>query len=300
MKTKSLLALALVIPFTLLGGESSLWPPFWNRFSAVQISVGNHLLMNYPWTLEEFLPLAEGSDLLKNHSFDDYTYSSGFGMYPHRSNSTVVSASLVAPLGSKEEGHGGELRAGLRYHAGNSRSLEMSRRVSLLTDTLYTSQGGYFGTIETVENDRYLLTYSSNQLILDISMVFSTAARHRVTLYGGVGLAAGFSLSSYATVEHRNNIYNLLQTKRDNVFSTYHLWVADQFHREKISAPGNAGATLFLPAGLSVQPLKKGGAGERVHFFYEIQPGIQLTRITGHTTYFSSGTEHRVGVKLSR
>jgi hypothetical protein len=299
MKTRSLLVLAFVLPFSLFGAKASSRPPFGINFSAFQMSIGNQYLMSYPWTLEEFLPLAGGSALLKNQSFDDYDYSGGFGPYPGRSNAPSVSASFVATPGSHEDGRGAILRTGLRFQAGNSRSLEVTRRVSGIPDTLYSIQGGYFGTIETYEFDNYRLTYGSNRLLLDLSVLYSTGSRYRIRFYGGAGVAAGFSLSSRATIEHRNGKYNILKTRRDETHYSHYLYVNEELHREEINAPRNTGGSLFLPAGLSLYPGKKGGARERVHLFFEIQPGIHLTRIKGHSSYFSSGIEQRVGIQLS-
>lgn len=245
-------------------------------------------------TLTDFKILAPQSVLLSNNLTD---YSSSSDAFIITGN-TMFSAMLGLHFSDKQKTSlktNPLLRLGITYFSGRALTGSLYKENSKPYDTLTSAQTGQTIYIDSVTLERYGMNYSYEQLRIDGSLIFRTNPGARWTIYSGIGVTAGISINAQTDIYY----YIDKHTEQANNanYSSYNGTVT--FDREKIRNKNNFGASAFIPLGIDFRIGKKREFWKRLHLFYELKPGINITSISELRTITNASLQHGLGLRVS-
>ena len=255
------------------------------------------------WNIGDFQTLAPNSELL-NQDFSGYNsgnfYSSGFGMGMNANRQVTMMIGMNFSDKDKTTITGNpHFRLGLSYRSGSLISGNVSRTDRFTFDTL-TSSGGTAYTVDSVFNNNYSMSYSTQQLHLDASLIFRTSPERRASLFGGIGVMAGMGINSRTAVDYyqsRGTIVNYPSYQNDN-FGMYVSNGAMTYDSETIRNKSVFGVNVYVPMGLDLRLCNRNEFWKRVHLSLEMRPGLSLISSPelGLLTSFTSF--HGLGMKI--
>lgn len=247
-------------------------------------------------SLEDFKTLAPNSILLNN----DFTgFSSGNGFVIN--TNSMFSFNLGMRFSDKEKTKfmgNPLLKMGVSYLNLNTLGTYYYKNEMSRGDTLTASQSGQVIYVDTINTTNYWMDYSSDQIRLDVSLVFSTNTEARWSLYTGMGFTAGISVNSKTYISHgdytRADYYNpSTNTTYSENLSTY------AGSSETFRNKSNFGASIFLPMGVDFRIGKKNEFWKHIHLFYDIRPGLNIMAIPELGTFANVSIQHGLGFRYS-
>lgn len=247
-------------------------------------------------SLDDFNKLAPNSLLLAN-DFSDYNQSGGFGI----SGNANFSVMLGLKFSDKEKSFykaNPLLRLGFTYSTGSSFNMFYSKVDRIPYDTLVSSQTGKETYIDSLHSSQYGMSYSSEQLRFDGSLIFRTNPEARWSLFTGIGLTAGVSLNAKTQVFYNES--KSTKSKNDDFeFENHGLisFFADE--RETTKNKTNLGMSVYVPIGVDFRIGKNKEFWKRTHLFYELNPSINVNSIPELYTITSTELQQRFGVRVN-
>lgn len=244
-------------------------------------------------TIDEFKILAPGSQLLKGDFTGYNQYNSYFSTY-----NSMFSVNLGFRFANKSKTaylKNPLFRLGVTYLTTTDLSNGLSRDDSFRSDTLISMTSGQIYYIDSTVYRTYNMAHSSDQLRLDLSLIYRTDPQARWQFYGGFGITAGVSLKSYT------NIYYTVGSTLNS--TDYYFYPAyGQVYDSKSEYFKNSadfGATAYVPLGIDFRMGKKRPFWKRTHLFYELRPGAGFTSIGDLDTYGNVSIHQGLGLKVN-
>ncbi len=236
-------------------------------------------------TLEDFHALAPGSKLL---SGDLSAYEEQEFYQKTNGISGMAGFHTALSFADRKTGKTGknlQLRIGFFYMSGRHFNYKLEHSESMRTDTLTSSQTGDVIYLDSVFRSTYDMKYSSDQLRLDVCMLYRFNPAARFSFYAGFGAAGGIVFNAMTQIEYKlkksvesANPY----ADRIEVFS------ADEsnFEREKIKNKSGTGYSVYVPIGVDLRLGRKKNGPGRVHFFWEALSALNSLTVPelGNTT----------------
>jgi hypothetical protein len=299
MKTTSIyLAIILqMVSYSVFGQEDL--PKSTKKISIkdVYIQTGTFSENNTNGTLSDFKMLAPQSVLLQKNLTDFYQ-SSGFST----STNNMFSIMLGLQFSDKQKSAykaNPLLRLGISYFSVTSITSAFYKEERFPYDTLTSSQTGQVIYIDSIISKSYSMNYSSEQLRLDASLIFRTNPEARWSLFAGIGVNAGLSINANTDIYF--NRYESSDTRfiNGNASSPYGYSNTDNSKTEKFKNKSNFGLSTYIPMGVDFRIGKKKEFWKRMHLFYELRPGINITSIPELRTITNSSIQHGIGLRVS-
>jgi hypothetical protein len=295
MKIKLHLIMVFVSGTMYLPAQSDSLKPI-QRMSACEVNVlfGGYFQPIQYGTIAEFQKLAPGSELLKSdftgyNQYNDYV-SSVNSMFAvnlgFRFGNSSKTAYRKSPL----------LRLGFSYFSTTDLANNLSKTSTFRSDTLISSTNGQVYYIDSTVYRSYNMRHTSDQLRLDVSLIYRTDPKARWQFYGGVGLTAGASLKSYTTIDYM--VGNSLQSTDYYFYPMY----ADQgsaYKNEYFRNTADIGLSAYVPLGLDFRMGKKRPFWKRTHLFYEARPGASFSSIGDLGSFANVSVQQGLGIKVN-
>lgn len=298
---KSIIALSLLfVAFTVNAQESKKLRRI--NVNEFYLYAGSSNIWNDYGTLEDFKALAPQSTLLKN----DF---SGFntGSAQHYTNTSMFSTMIGIQFRDKEKKQyrsNPQLRTGIAYFNNSNMSRWFSTNERIPIDTLVSAKTGQTAYIDSVHSENYGMHYSSQQLCLDLSLLFRTDPEARWSLYAGIGMIAGISINSITEVYYRNSysIDSYFETGSEpfggrNSHSGYD-HSRSEHGSEIFQNKNNTIFGAYLPLGVDFRIGQNRDFWKRIHLFYEARPSINMTSIPELRTFTNASIFHGIGIKV--
>jgi hypothetical protein len=238
-------------------------------------------------SLDDFRKLAPQSDMLARDlsSYDQQASGSYFN------GGTLFVASLGLKF-KKKDGNdyraNPQLRIGISYFSSTPLTAGLTRTESFVVDTLVSTVTGEVVLQDSVVNESYNMSYIADQLRLDAALIFRTNPEARWSLYGGIGLAAGVSINPRTEVFYSN--WNF-----DEEFNSGY----GNYESERFNNQTSFGLLAYLPLGLDFRLGKNQEFWKRLHLFYEISPGLNMTFIPELNTATNIAIRNGLGLRVS-
>lgn len=245
-------------------------------------------------TLENFRKLCPNSPTLMQNFNDYYPYSS----YNSSGNGFFT---LGIGMRQKKKENGPTIRLGIMYTQGTSIIGGYFKADSYPVDTLVSAQTGKKTYIDSIVRDQYHFRHTSNHVRMELSSVWRTTPRHKMKLYGGIGISGGFSLNSQTTIlRSKSSWYS------SSPYSYYYGYpYQDTYYggsvQEVVQNKMQTFAAVFCPFGLDYQlSKKKSSFWNKLNLFLEFRAQIGYTKIpeikTSMQAYMQSGFGLRVSI----
>lgn len=237
-------------------------------------------------TLSTFRKLAPDSEILSGDlsDYDDYSYFLNSGLGVFNTN--------VALKFNKQDGvekNGPLLRLGITYQGGALLSQSMNFELRTPYDTLVSSQTGEEEYRDSIFTSDLEMRYLTSQVLADVSVIWRTNPDFRWGVYGGIGIAGGFSFDNRTVIEDRKNYF----TSTDRGYDFPSTSKKEIFNNENAYC-----ALVYLPIGANVA-LGKNNFWELINFVVELRPAISVISVPELETDISATIPFSCGVKVS-
>jgi hypothetical protein len=295
MKTKLILMLVFVSGLSCLTAQNDSLRPI-QKLNACEVNVlfGGYFQPIQYGTIAEFKKLAPGSELLKA----DFTAYNQFNDYVSSINS-MFSVNLGFRFGNSSKSAYRKnplLRLGFSYFSTTDLANNLGQTTTFRNDTLVSSGTGQVYYIDSTIYRSYNMQHTSDQLRLDVSLVYRTDPKARWQFYAGLGLTAGASLKSYTTVNY--------MVSGSLVSTDYYLYPVSseqnyEYKNEYFRNSADIGMSAYVPLGLDFRLGKKRPFWKRTHLFYEARPGASFSNIGDLGFFANISVQQGLGIKVN-
>ena len=184
-----------------------------------------------------------------------------------------------------------QLRIGVAV-SGTSFNNFVSKTDRVPYDTLTSSQTGQTVYYDSVTYRSYSMQYNARQLKLDVSLLYRMYPSARWSLYGGIGLQGGASLTAYSDITYSE--YSVIEGKtsdynyQDNVNRT-----------ERIINKNIQEVVAYLPVGVDFRLGKRKEFLKQIHLFTELRPFVSVLNIPELGTFSGTGFQNIMGLRVT-
>ncbi len=265
----------------------------------VNLLFGSYYQSQQVGTIAEFQKLAPGSKLLM----------SDFSGYNQSGNSwTNFNGQFAANIGFKFANKGRTsykpnpiLRLGFSYFNITDLSSSLVKNSSFRSDTLVSINNGSNYYIDSMITRSYFMSHNSDQVRLDISLLFRSNPKARWQFFAGVGLTAGGSLNANTTINYNvyNDVYSADRLYNDNPYYYPYSNSNSNYLNEYFRNGFDLGFSLNAPLGIDFRMGKKRDFWKKLHLFYEVRPGIAVSNIGDLGTFANTSVQQGLGLKLN-
>jgi len=243
------------------------------RLGSASVAIGAATDPTPSLNLQEFNMLATNSVLLQN----DF---SGFSKYDHFYNNSGVAFSVLVGIDFLDKDKttydkGLQLRIGINYLGGLRANQSMQRTDRFSTDTLESTQSGQVIFIDSTHYQDYTMSYSHDQLQLDLSLVYSTRTKSFLSLYAGIGVSAGVSVVSQTRISYESRFDD---SRRYNDFGGYRD-VSSATNEQFYNQP-NFSVSGYIPLGAELRLGRNRALWNQLKLFTEMRPGISYFHLS--------------------
>ncbi len=245
----------------------------------------------------DFKVLAPNSILLKNtqqsNSFTSFDVSSGgggeiqLGFSPRNKDKTGYKKNTTCRLGAS---YG--TSSLINYYTHNS--------THKIYDTLKSSTPANTMYLDSVRTINTGANYTSNELRISISSIFRTNADARWSLFAGVGVNCGISLSATTTTYAYSSLTKELVDVIGNHYEVSRQGIDNNsVVRESFKNKTNFSFASYIPMGIDFRMGKKREFWKHAHLFYEMRPTLNTTLIPELAPIVNFGAQQGVGFRYS-
>lgn len=290
MKINNLLlvSILLIASFSVLSQTEQ--PKVIKRISVndVYVQVGLLSEFNKNGTLSDFKTLAPQSTLL-NNDFTTYTQSNGSVL----TSNAGFSYMLGLQFRDREKTNYKSnplLRLGVSYFGGTTLDGNLYKQERKHYDTLFSKQSGKEYYLDSVTTTNYSMSYRSQQIRFDGSLIFRTNPSARWSFYSGMGITIGASINAQTDV-----FYSKYTSGNGSSYS----FAGSSYKFETYRNKNNIGFSGYIPMGIDFRIGKKREFWKMTHLFYELRTGINMTSISELRTITNGGIQNGLGVKVT-
>jgi len=266
------------------------------RVGNVYLSAGSHT-GNDELEVGDLFKLASNSEILKDDisQYDKNSFlRTGDGRY--------VSMKLgldFADKNGKAYKMNPQLQLGFTYMKSNTWNFNLRDEKRVRFDTLTSSSSSHIIFVDSIYDSKTYLDYSSENLLLDIALIYRTDPLDKWSVFGGIGLAGGVSVRA-ATDVHRINTSHIRYVIPGGNYYYYGEYNTDPQHdRETFKNEMNILAIAQLPVGVNFRVSKSDNFWKNVNLFYEMTPFLKYLNVPETGSYISVGMKHGVGLKMN-
>lgn len=243
-------------------------------------------------SLTDFQKLNPNSALL-NENMEGYTSSTGFT----GSAGPTVNANLGINFANYEKtayNSSAQLRVGIAFSEITlSNSLSKSERTRF--DTLTSSQTGQMVFYDSVKSSSYNMNYKTQQLRIDVSVIYRTNPAARWSVYGGIGIEGGGSILTYTDLRYSE--YSTIASSNSTYGNSG--YSSSPSRSERIVNKNSYGYAMYLPMGVDFRMGNKREFFKQLHLFYEARPFINNTFIPELGGLNSIGFKSGLGLRVT-
>lgn len=231
--------------------------------------------------------------VLLSENMDGYTISNGF----MASAGPTFNANLgfnIANNAKTEYKSNTQLRIGITFSE-ISMSNNLSKTDRKRFDTLTSSQTGQMVFSDSVTYSSYTMNYKTQQLRIDVSIIYRTNPAARWSVFGGIGIEAGESIMAYTDINYSE--YSTVTPANSTSGTSYSS--NTPYRSEQIINKNTYGYAAYLPMGLDFRIGNKREFFKQLHVFYEARPFVNYTYIPELGSINSVGIKSALGLRVT-
>jgi hypothetical protein len=246
-------------------------------------------------SITDFYKLAPNSELLplnySDYHVSDYSNSSG-GF----STSALLGIKFLNKDGTAYRANP-IFRAGITYSYAQNISSYARHEERTTYDTLISSSTGDVYYIDSVSLTYLDMNYQTQQIKLDLSLLFRTNPEARWNLFGGIGAQVGTSINAQTKIHKYEGFYLNNMT---NPQSGYYTQNNNSDHTTETTTNQNIfSASIYTPMGVDFRISNKNEFFQKIHLFYEMRPALNITSIPELRTTTNAAFGFGFGMKVS-
>lgn len=247
-------------------------------------------------SLADFQKMNPQSVLLKEN-LQGYSSSKGFSGF----NSPAFIANLGFTEANRENTNTKSLtqyRLGISFsETGISNYLHKTDRKPY--DTLTSSQTGQTMYFDSVTYQNYSMNYKSQELRLDLSVIYRTNPAARWSVYGGIGVEAGVSALAYTDIDYSEHVSIQTASSSTPTSDNNNYNNSDSYRSERLINKNSKVLAFYLPLGIDFRVGAKKEFFKQLHLFYEARPFVNYTETPELGSLGGVGVKVGFGLRLT-
>lgn len=260
-------------------------------------------------TLADYTKLAPNSKILQA-DLSNYSKTSAYG-----GNSSGMFSVLMGIRFGKKDGSAYRnnpiFRMGFNYMNSTSLASGFYKSESKPYDTLLSYQTGKEIYVDSMTQRNYNISYSSQQIRLDLSLIYRTDGKARWNFYSGIGVTFGTSLNAYTNISYYANT-SVSNQNYDGAYYNYSFYppyfsTGGNYYytngnggiTETFKNKNNTAFSAYIPLGVDFRLGKKRVFWKRTHLFCEFRPGVNSVQIPELGTYNTAFFQGNFGLKIN-
>lgn len=205
-------------------------------------------------------------------------------------------------------------RAGFSYLNSANISNGLYKSGNKRYDTLVSNADGSEHYVDSVSQRRYDMSYNSQQIRIDLSLIFRTDGKARWSFYSGIGLNAGVSLNANTKIDYSNYAYTETDGKTYSSSNSQSKYPFSYYFYETPPPPADAKVTsntetfrnennssfsAYIPLAVDFRIGKVKPFWKRTHLFIEFRPGVNSVNIPELGRFSSAYWQSNFGLKIN-
>jgi hypothetical protein len=192
------------------------------------------------------------------------------------------------------------LRIGLSSYSTSNTLGRFDNENRFTYDSLFSNKTEQTILRDSIITEGYTIERFTQQIRIDIALLFSTNKEKRWVLYGGIGANAGVSLNATTRVDfwrtRKSETYKAGDTDRyDRIIE----FGESNNEREVFKNKTTTAASFYTPIGVDFRIGKKRDFWKQLHFFYEMRPSVNLNSIPELGTFSYLNLHTVLGLKIT-
>lgn len=243
-------------------------------------------------TLNDFRKLAAQSTILNK---DLSAYSSAIFMSTY--GQTAFSAKLGISFVDKDKNTyraNPTLRMGFNYFRNVGLISQLNKTTRVRFDTLYSTTGGPPIYLDSVTRYFIGMSYGTEELRVDVSLVFRTDIEARWSMYGGMGITLGGSLNSYTDINYNESSSVESSATGYSMNTNFYSSSSERFKNKS-----SIGYSMYLPLGLDFRMGNKREFWKRLHMYYEAKPYLNISYLQQIGMFTNVGIQNGLGLRVT-
>jgi hypothetical protein len=164
-------------------------------------------------------------------------------------------------------------------------------------DTLISQNTGQAYPLDSIYRDHYNLRYNTQQIKLDLSLIFRTDPQIRWGFYTGFGGTIGTTINTKTSIERfQRNSTSTHDRESPYIFAPNS---ESQLDNESFINKNHMVYSAYIPLGIDFRMSKKNEFWKKIHLFYEMQLTLNITPIPELRTFTNLAFQNNIGLKIS-
>ncbi len=261
------------------------------KLSSFYVQNGFELHGNVMNDVPNFRILVPESEILK-HTDSGYSKGIAYGDYSgnYRNVMSIQVGFHPRQRNTDKINPNPEFRIGVSYFSGTGFSIGLYKETRKPYDTVQYPSGRniYYDSVQT---DQIGISFRSDYVCADFSLIFRTNAKARWNIYAGAGISGGISLNNEVRIHH---------TTRFSIEENNSFWKGFPGEREEenFRAKTNYRTSVYIPLGVDFRIGKKRIFWKPIHLFFEARPGINFLMIPDVTTFRLWYIQNSLGFRI--
>jgi hypothetical protein len=248
-------------------------------------------------SLPDFQLLAPNSVLLNKYSS---TFPTSNNYYFQDGYNSMFSVLLGFKFSDQQKTHykkNIQLRLGITYYSNSVLSYGLNSRETIPFDTLTSTQTGATLFIDSVISRSLEMSYETEQLRIDASLIFRSNPEARWSIYSGIGVTAGMSFNAKTYIFYSKT--EQIESQEPYHYSNNYNYNNGISESEMITNKNNFAFSAFIPLGIDFRIGKKRDFWKRIHLFYEIRPTLNILFIPELGTMTNTFAQQGLGIRIA-
>jgi hypothetical protein len=228
-------------------------------------------------SINDFRRLVPESQLLKAN-YDNYN-SNQLLTYNSNSFMSVLLGMELKSRKNKTYKPNPKLRLGFNYGSFSTLSGYLQQTERFVYDTLVSAQTGNVYYADSVVNRSLVMDQSTQQLSMDLALLYRTNTENRISLYTGIGLGAGISMNTTTNITYnkRSKSETNLET---NSYTTGNSYSEEStIKTESFKSKDPYTLWVYVPMGIDFRIGKYSEILKHAYLYLESRPSISRTSI---------------------
>lgn len=248
-----------------------------SRISDFSVQFGMNSLSLQPSPVEDFKRIVPQSQLL---TADYENYNSN--QQPSFASNSFMSILLGIELANKKTKQirtKPKLRLGFNYGSFSTLSGYLQQTERFVYDTLVSAQFGNVYFADSVVNRSLVMDQSTQQLSMDLALLYRTNTENRISLYTGIGIGAGISMNANTYIRYHKRSTSEVNGSSDSDFIGGNYSEESNLKTESFKSKNPSSFWVYIPIGIDFRISKYSELLKHTYLFVETRPAITRTSI---------------------
>jgi len=250
-----------------------------------------------PSSVEDFKRIVPQSQLL-TADYENYN-SNQLPSYASNSFMSVLLGIELANKKTKQIRTNPKLRLGFNYGSFSTLSGYLQQTERFVYDTLVSAQSGNIYFADSVITSSLIMYQNTQQLSMDVALIYRTNTDNRFAFYSGLGLGGGFSMNTNTYIRYHKRSTSEVNGSSDPDFIGGNYSEESSLKTESFKSKNPSTFWVYVPIGIDFRIGKYSELLKHTYLFVETRPSITRANIPDFGANTAASIAFTTGVRYN-